>query len=477
MKLIGQKIQLFLLFTLTAMGIRRFPSKRWLGIISLILTSVLFAFVSQPTFSQENYQNVSWSDEITNLETTWEKQYEDYFNRDLGEVTLKADDIANLLSRIASQTGTQPAVLWVAPQPDYLKLVLLTPGDQPEGHIILEVNQDILTRQVHRLYREVTNPRRIGTTSYLEPAQQLYQWIVQPFEATLAEKGIDSLMFCNGPGLRMLPLGVLQDGKQFLVEKYSLTRIPAFNLLGDTINYRSLHRGEVLAMGVSEFAEKSSLPAVPIELSTIVKPSPGEQSPLPNNRLEQWPGKSFLNPVSTLENLQKQLAFQAFEIIHLATHAEFQAGQPQNSYIQLWDTQLRLNQMPEIRWNNPPAELLVLSACKTAVGDQDAELGFAGLALQSGVKSALASLWYVSDRGTLALMSEFYQQLKTASTKAQALQKAQIAMIEGKVYLQPGELLISRGEITLPPTLTSSSEKRLNHPFYWSGFSLIGNPW
>lgn len=476
MKLIGNQIQLFLLSILTAMGIRRFPSKRWLAILSFILTGVLFAFVSQPTFSQENLENLNWSDEVTTLEKTWEKQYEDYFNRDLGDVTLKADDIANLLSRIASQTGTQPAVLWVAPQPDYLKLVLLTPGDQPTGYLIPEVNPETLLKQVNRLYREVTNPRRIRTTSYLEPAQQLYQWIVQPFEAILAEKGIDSLLFCNGPGLRMLPLGVLQDGQQFLVEKYSLTRIPAFNLLGDTINYRSLHRGEVLAMGVSEFAEKSSLPAVPIELSTIVKPEPGEPSPLPS-LLEQWPGKSFLNPVSTLENLQKQLAFQAFEIIHLATHAEFQSGKPQNSYIQLWDTQLRLNQMPEMRWNNPPAELLVLSACKTAVGDQDAELGFAGLALQSGVKSALASLWYVSDRGTLALMSEFYQQLKTASTKAQALQKSQIAMIEGKVYLQPGELFISRGEITLPPTLTSSSEERLDHPFYWSGFTLIGNPW
>jgi CHAT domain-containing protein len=133
--------------------------------------------------------------------------------------------------------------------------------------------------------------------------------------------------------------------------------------------------------------------------------------------------------------------------------------------------------MQEMRWNKPPAELLVLSACQTAVGDQDVELGFAGLAIQSGVKSALASLWYISDRGTLALMSEFYQQLKTASTKAEALQKAQVAMIQGKVRLQQGELLISRGEVALPPSLVSNTEEDLSHPYYWSGFTLIGNPW
>jgi CHAT domain-containing protein len=328
---------------------------------------------------------------------------------------------------------------------------------------------------VNRLYLEVTNPRRIGTTSYLKPAQQLYQWIVKPFEATLAEKGIDILLFCTGPGLRTLPLGVLHDGKQFLVEKYSPTRIPAFNLLIDT-NYGNIKAAQVLAMGVSEFAEQNPLPAVPVELSTIIKPGAGERSPL-SNLLGQWPGKSFLNQVSTLQNLETQLASNSFGIIHLATHAQFKSGEPQNSYIQLWDTQLRLNQMQEMRWNKPPAELLVLSACQTAVGDQDVELGFAGLAIQSGVKSALASLWYISDRGTLALMSEFYQQLKTASTKAEALQKAQVAMIEGKVRLQSGELLISRGEVALPPSLVSNTEEDLSHPYYWSGFTLIGNPW
>ncbi|MEA5520843.1 CHAT domain-containing protein [Limnoraphis robusta] len=474
-KLIRHQIQVFLALTLSVIRIRLFRYNSRLVVLSLMISGVLLAVLSQATFSQENPQNVNWSEQVTSLEETWEKQYEDYFNRNLAEVTLKADDIAKILSRIASQTGSKPAILWVAPQADYLKLILLTPDGEATGDLISEADHITLIKQVQRLYLEVTNPRRIGTTSYLKPAQQLYQWIVKPFEATLAEKGIDILLFCTGPGLRTLPLGVLHDGKQFLVEKYSPTRIPAFNLLIDT-NYGNIKAAQVLAMGVSEFADQNPLPAVPVELSTIIKPGAGERSPL-SNLLGQWPGKSFLNQVSTLQNLETQLASNSFGIIHLATHAQFKSGEPQNSYIQLWDTQLRLNQMQEMRWNKPPAELLVLSACQTAVGDQDVELGFAGLAIQSGVKSALASLWYISDRGTLALMSEFYQQLKTASTKAEALQKAQVAMIQGKVRLQQGELLISRGEVALPPSLVSNTEEELSHPYYWSGFTLIGNPW
>ncbi|NEO55666.1 MAG: CHAT domain-containing protein [Okeania sp. SIO3B5] len=190
-----------------------------------------------------------------------------------------------------------------------------------------------------------------------------------------------------------------------------------------------------------------------------------------------WPGKLFLNQDFTLKNLKNQLSSQSFNIIHLATHAEFRPGKPEQSYIQLWDTQLHLDEIKEISWNDPPAELLVLSACKTAVGDRDVELGFAGLALQAGVKSALASLWYVNDIGTLALMSEFYEQLKTAATKAETIRKTQIKMIQGDVYLTREKLKFSRGEISLPQSLQTLGETDFSHPFYWSGFTLISSPW
>jgi CHAT domain-containing protein len=76
-------------------------------------------------------------------------------------------------------------------------------------------------------------------------------------------------------GLRAIPLGVLHDGKQFLIEKYSLGLIPSLNLT-DT-RYQSLKDAHVLAMGASEFVEEKPLPAVPVELSTIT-PSYGQEN-------------------------------------------------------------------------------------------------------------------------------------------------------------------------------------------------------
>ncbi|HEY9853274.1 MAG TPA: CHAT domain-containing protein, partial [Leptolyngbyaceae cyanobacterium] len=114
------------------------------------------------------------------------------------------------------------------------------------------------------------------------------------------------------------------------------------------------------------------------------------------------------------------------------------------------------------------------------VGDEQAELGFGGLAVAAGVKSALASLWYVSDRGTLALMTEFYEHLKNVPIKAEALQQAQIAMIKEEVKIENDKLfgLSSQSEgIALPAELTSLGNQKLSHPYYWSAFTMIGSPW
>jgi CHAT domain-containing protein len=190
-----------------------------------------------------------------------------------------------------------------------------------------------------------------------------------------------------------------------------------------------------------------------------------------------WKGKSFLNDTFTLSNLKEARAGEPFGIIHLATHAEFKPGKPSDSYIQMWDSQLRLDQLPTLGLNKPPVELMVLSACRTAVGDESVELGFTGLAVQAGVKSALGSLWYVSDEGTLGLMTQFYEQLKSAPIKSEALRLAQLAMLKGETRLQGGNLVTSGGSIPLPPELVKLGDKDLTHPYYWSAFTMIGSPW
>jgi CHAT domain-containing protein len=125
--------------------------------------------------------------------------------------------------------------------------------------------------------------------------------------------------------------------------------------------------------------------------------------------------------------------------------------------------------------NGQPVELMVLSACRTALGDEQAELGFAGLAVQAGVKSALASLWYVSDAGTLALMNEFYKQLSLTANKVEALRQAQLAMLGGKVKVDQGQLRGSNQEYVALPSQVSLNNVNLSHPYFWSAFTLIGN--
>ncbi|NES73038.1 MAG: CHAT domain-containing protein, partial [Okeania sp. SIO2D1] len=156
--------------------------------------------------------------------------------------------------------------------------------------------------------------------------------------------------------------------------------------------------------------------------------------------------------------------------------SEFRPGTSSNSFIQLWDTKLRIDQLNSLGWDKPPVELLVLSACKTALGDKDAELGFAGITVQAGVKSAMGSLWSVSDEATLALMTEFYQQLRL-NPKAEALRKAQLAILKGQVELKNGKLLFNNNVISLPPQLEKIANKDISHPYYWSAFTVIGNPW
>lgn len=402
----------------------------------------------------------NFSNAITAIEQHWENEYQNYFGEDFSPRLKDISEIQKTLTVMARQTGKKPAVIWAYLRKDKLELLLLTPENQLLYKSVPEAKREAFLKVAQDFSSQITNPRKIDTTSYLPSAQQLYQWLVEPLEPTLQAQKIETLLFCVGTGLRTLPLAALHDGQQFLTEKYSLARIPAFSLT-DT-RYTDLRNAKILAMGASEFTSQSPLPAVPVELSAIAKVGQSE---------------SFLNQDFTLVNLQSQRLLERFRIIHLATHAEFKPGAPRNSYIQFWDGPLRLDQMRELRWNNPPVELLVLSACRTALGDKDVELGFGGLAVEAGVKSALASLWYVSDLGTLALMSEFYNQLQVASMKAEALRSAQMAMISGKVQVEKRQLRTSKGNLSLPPELATSETEKFSHPYYWAAFMMIGSPW
>ncbi|MEG3964860.1 CHAT domain-containing protein, partial [Microcoleus sp. S36a_B3] len=396
------------------------------------------------------------------LEKSFSQEFREYFGINTTDELLSPDEIKKKLASVGAETGTKPSLIYLFSREEKLDLMLVTSCGAVVHKTVSQANREELLKVVTEFRGEITKPGARTTTSYLPSAQKLYKWMVAPLEEDLQKCETDTISFVVDRGLRGMPFAALHDGKQFLVEKYSLSLMPSINLTDS--RYVDLRNSQVLAMGASEFSELNPLPAVPAEIAAISR---------------EWPGASFLNEGFTLENLKQQHQSRPFGIIHLATHGEFRPGAPSNSFIQLWDSRLRLDQLQNLRLNNPQVNLLVLSACRTAVGDESAELGFGGLALQAGVQTALGSLWYVSDEGTLGLMNEFYQHLKTAPIKAAALREAQIAMLRGDVRLEGGKLRgSSRGEgVELPQSLQGFADLKLSHPYYWSAFVMIGSPW
>ena len=400
-------------------------------------------------------------------------------------------DISRRLAQLAEQTGKKPAFINISLQQNQLESFVVLPdktlaaGNNNNAiastelkridsqakpltlrKTIKNTSRKELMATATQFREEISDGRKIGENGYLESAQELYRVLIEPIEAELEANGIDILVFSMDSGLRLLPIAALHDGEQFLVEKYAMGIVPSFGLT-DT-RYVNLNQSPILAMGASEFEEQAALPTVAIELETIVK----------NPRQ----GEAFLNEEFTIANFVAQNSREIpFPIIHLGTHAEFNAGNLSDSYIQFYDDKLKIPQLQQLSddlgWNTDatPVELLVLSACETALGDERAELGFAGLAVEAGVKSALASLWYVSDLGTLALMGEFYDRLGTSLVKAEALRQTQLAMLQGDVEVDNRQIKLSNGENLPLPEEFPDGNMSLSHPYFWSSFTLIGN--
>ncbi|MEM9247024.1 MAG: CHAT domain-containing protein, partial [Cyanobacteria bacterium P01_F01_bin.153] len=343
---------------------------------------------------------------------------------------------------------------------DDLELNLVLPSGAPQRHTVKGVAPSLLAANL-QLRQTITSPFQEAKV-YRTPAQALYKWLLAPFRETLEENGVELLMFSLDPGLRSLPIAALHDGDQYLIENYAVAVIPSFGLLAT--EYKPLAESKVLVAGASQFDELGDLPAVPVEMATIQ---------------ENWSTVDLVEDEFTLDAMQNIRSQTDFAIAHLATHAVFRDGDPSNSFVQLWgDERLGLDAIASLNFSRPPLELLVLSACQTAFGDAAAELGFAGLSVQSGAKSVVASLWQVSDTGTLALMSEFYGRLGDIPTKAEALRQAQLAMLRNEATAIKTFLAsTSRGDFDIPELTDADAVTDFTHPYFWSGFTLVGSPW
>lgn len=317
---------------------------------------------------------------------------------------------------------------------DRLEVILSLP-EQPLRHYATTLPQDQVERTMVRLRQYLTQRT---SNEFLPLSQKVYDWLIRPAEAFLANSEVKTLVFVLDGPLRNIPMAALYDGKQYLIEKYAIALTPGLELLEPKPLARQ--QLKVLKAGLSEARPGfSALPAVKVELNEIQSLVPGEV---------------LLNQKFTKTSIQKAIDTVAFPVVHLATHGRF-SSKAQNTFILTWDDRINVNdlnnllQTTDLRRANP-IELLVLSACETARGDNRAALGLAGVAVKAGARSTLATLWIVDDQVTAALMGRFYQELASAAvTKAEALRRAQKLILQDPKYRQ--------------------------QPYYWAPYVLVGN--
>ncbi len=431
---------------------------------------------------------------VKSLERARAQEYSDYLGFKLYGQEPSISEISHNLCNLLLITGQRTAFIYVDFPDNKLHLQMILPLEPIEGSCpplpSLENNEESVTHNLEIPFYENTLSEvkseeilayiktfrreiRKKSERYLEPAKQLYDWLIKPLEIGLEKElptdKVDILVFSMSPGMRLFPIAALHDGEKFLVEKYATALVPSFGLTD--VGYSDVRQTSVLAMGASEFLALPSLPAVPTELQIVTS--------------VPWQGERFPEDKFTIGNFVTQNKKQQFAIVHLATHAEFK--DKDDSYIQFYEPEkLQLEYLgqiaDELGWRSTEVasiELLVLSACQTALGNEEAELGFSGLAIQAGVKSVVASLWKVLDVSPLGLMGEFYLHLSQTPTptKAQALRQSQLAMLQGTTSIKNGQLWLSGGEpIPLPSELVDQGDFiNFKHPYFWSSFTLIGN--
>jgi CHAT domain-containing protein len=267
----------------------------------------------------------------------------------------------------------------------------------------------------------------------------LYQQLIQPLEAELKRTHTETLVFVQDGFLRNIPMSALYDGNQYLIQKYAIATTPSLSLTASSSGNREYR---MLAVGIDQEVvtdngrrfDETGVRGVPQTIEAIVALLPGS--------------RSLINEEFTTEQFAAALQASNYSILHVGSHGQFSTV-PEETFIITGPNasglaeEIPFNRLEslirEFSAENEPLELITLTACQTATGDDRATLGLAGVAIQSGARSAIASLWNLPGATAEALMPKFYGQLKDPTvSKAKALQAAQIEAIQSDPKGNPG---------------------------------------
>lgn len=379
--------------------------------------------------------------------------------------------------RLASLAPYRPAILQLGLSElpgDQVQLngILLTARGEPRSFSRV-LQAESLRSTIRAFQRQVIRQERLDPAVTDSPAAQLSDWLLGPLADALRASGANALLLAVDRGLQAIPYGALSFGEQFLLERFALSVSPSLGLL-DLETDRGGGGGVLLAAGASMFRQPlQPLPMVPQELGALA----AEQS-----------AAVLLDDQFTVEALRQRAAEERFRQLHIATHADFQPGREDAARLFTSRESISLKalrQSLQQRAPDRPLDLITLSACHTALGDEQSELGFVGTALQAGARSAIGTLWEVEDAATAAFFIQFYRYQRSGLGKDQALQATARAFRSGSVRLAGGALLgprLSQAGDAVLLNVESAEERRrlsdgLRHPHFWAGMVLTGGPW
>lgn len=346
----------------------------------------------------------------------------------------------------------------------FVDLTLISRQSDPVGRRVL-LSRERFREALRNLYQALSRQESFRTNDPNAPSRQLHAALIAPVEPELRQQGITTLLIAADRGLQAVPFAALHDGERYFGERYAFSITPSvrFTPLGPP----RIGQDRLLAAGASSFRGLAPLPLVPQEIQNLAASRPADQ---------------FLNQAFTPNILLSQAADTRYDRVHVASHADFQPGGPSKATLHTGDGTITMPQFLAMRERRQaePLELFSLSACRTALGDNDTELGFAGLALQAGARSAIGTLWYVDDVATSAYFLQLYRFLDAGLPKAEALQATRLAMINGQLRLEADRLIGSDGQpllVGLTPVQIQRVAGGLSNPFFWAGIELLGTPW
>ncbi len=322
-----------------------------------------------------------------------------------------------------------PSVINIIDLEDTIEIIVQSPNGLLHHH---SVDSKLVRFQVNQLLEALQSEKliNINESAITHYSQKIYESLITPIKRYIPSSG--TLVFTLDKSFQSLPMGLLYDGKDYLIEHYSIA-----GTVGSRVRQpRILHENQMVALiaGLSKISPSYIDKNAPKNMGNL----PPSKQELENVEKQTKSSVALLDDKFTFKRFKEELTQNNFPIVHITTHGQF-SSDPLKTVLVAYDKLINIRDFDSLirdkTENSQDAiELLVLSACETAKGNKQSVMGIAGIAAQAGARSTVATLWRVDANSTALLMQEFYKGLNNGLPKAEALRQAQLSLLSNPQY-------------------------------------------